>query len=101
MGALPCPGPPAALLGAATTLAYVFWETAMQRGDLIAVAAASYLTPLLSTLASCLYLGAAPGLGLWIGCLFLLAGAGLSRASVQAPEAGRTACRSVPPRRSG
>ena len=65
-------------LGAATVLAYSCWDLAMRRGDILLVAAASYFTPLLSTLVSCLYLGIVPGAKLWLGCAVLVAGSLLS-----------------------
>jgi drug/metabolite transporter (DMT)-like permease len=58
-----------------SNLAYAFWERAMRRGDIVLVAAASLLTPLLSTLVSTLYLDARPGPRLWIGCAMVIAGA--------------------------
>jgi drug/metabolite transporter (DMT)-like permease len=71
-----------AFLGVATTLAYLFWDVAMRKGDLLFVAASSYLTPLLSTLVACLYLRVSPGISLWIGCVFIMAGAFLSHRGV-------------------
>jgi drug/metabolite transporter (DMT)-like permease len=61
-------------LGAVTALAYNVWEYAMQKGNLLVVAAASYFTPLFSTLASCAYLKVAPGPKLWAGCGLLVLG---------------------------
>jgi len=69
-------------LGLATALAYVFWDIAMRKGDVVLVAACSYFTPLFSTLVSCLYLAVVAGVDLWLGCLFIVAGSLLSRASV-------------------
>jgi drug/metabolite transporter (DMT)-like permease len=68
----------AAFLGLATFGGYRLWDRAMRRGNAVAVAAASYLTPLLSTLAACAYLGVAPGPRLWVGCVVLIAGSVLS-----------------------
>jgi drug/metabolite transporter (DMT)-like permease len=65
-------------LAAVTSLGYVLWETAMRRGNLLLVAACSYLTPLFSTFVSCLYLNVPPGPKLWIGCLLLVAGSFIS-----------------------
>jgi drug/metabolite transporter (DMT)-like permease len=72
----------AVLLGLATCLAYRLWDLAMRRGNVLLVAASSYLTPLFSTLASCLYLSVVPPQQLWWGCLLLIAGSLLSWASV-------------------
>ena len=63
-------------------LAYVLWDAAMRRGDQLLVAAASFLTPLLSTACVSLVLGVRPGGLFWIACLLLAAGAALSRVSV-------------------
>ena len=76
-----------AFMAAATAFGYLFWEMAMQRGDVVLVAAFSYFTPLLSTLISCLYLHVLPGKGIWIGCALLVAGSFLSWKSIEnAPE---------------
>lgn len=72
----------ALFLGTVTALAYALWEWAMQKGNLPLVAAASYATPLLSTLVSCAYLRVAPGPQLWAGCLLLAAGSLLTWWSV-------------------
>ena len=40
-----------------TILAYVFWDTAMRRGNMILVTSLSYLTPLLSIIIGSMYLG--------------------------------------------
>jgi drug/metabolite transporter (DMT)-like permease len=72
----------AVVLGLATCFAYRLWDLAMRRGNLMLVAACSYLTPLFSTLASCLYLAVVPPHQLWWGCLLLIAGSLLSWLSV-------------------
>ncbi len=69
-------------LGVATYLAYGFWDTAMRRGNVVLVAAASYLTPLLSTLVSCIYLAVASKPSLWLGCGMLVFGSLLSWVSI-------------------
>ncbi len=69
-------------LGVATYAAYVLWDHAMRRGQVVAVAAASYLTPLLSTIVSCLYLATVPGWQLWVGCAVLVLGSVVSWRSV-------------------
>lgn len=56
-------------------IAYIFWERAMQKGDIILVASFSYVTPLLSTIISSLYLGVALGWRLGLGCALIMAGA--------------------------
>jgi len=65
-------------LGLATALAYILWDLAMRKGDIVFVAACSYFTPLLSTLLSCLYLQVTAGVSLWLGCLLIVAGSLLS-----------------------
>ncbi|MHB8972527.1 MAG: aromatic amino acid DMT transporter YddG [Pirellulaceae bacterium] len=69
-------------LGAVTYVAYGLWDIAMRRGNIVFVAAASYFTPLLSTVASCLYLWIVPEPQLWWGCVLLIAGSALSWSAV-------------------
>jgi drug/metabolite transporter (DMT)-like permease len=73
-------------LGIATALAYVFWDISMRAGNMVLVAASSYLTPLFSTIVSSLYLGVKPGISLWLGCAILIAGSTLSGFSVRPAE---------------
>lgn len=79
------PAVEALFLGGATFGGYALWDLAMRRGDVVLVAAASYLTPLVSTLISCLYLAVVPGAGLWAGCALLVGGSLLSWRSVRTP----------------
>lgn len=69
-------------LGTLTWTAYRCWDLAMRKGDVVLVSACSYLTPLMSTLLSCFYLGVSPAGSLWIGCLLVVAGSLLSWASM-------------------
>jgi drug/metabolite transporter (DMT)-like permease len=69
-------------LAAITTVAYLLWDVSMRRGNLVLVVAASYFTPLLSTLVSCAYLGVSPNPRLWLGCLLLITGSFISWRSV-------------------
>jgi drug/metabolite transporter (DMT)-like permease len=71
-----------AFLGIATYLAYGLWDTAMRKGNIVLVATASYLTPLLSTIVSCFYLMVFPGPRLWLGCVLLVGGSLLSWSSI-------------------
>jgi drug/metabolite transporter (DMT)-like permease len=73
-------------LGLATALAYVFWDLSMRAGNMVLVAASSYLTPLFSTIVSCIYLGVRPGGGLWLGCAIIIAGSFLSWFSIRSVE---------------
>jgi drug/metabolite transporter (DMT)-like permease len=72
----------AGFLGIVTYVAYGLWDTAMRRGNVVLVAAGSYLTAFLSTLVSCLYLTVATTPSLWVGCGLLVAGSFLSWLSV-------------------
>jgi drug/metabolite transporter (DMT)-like permease len=69
-------------LSIATSGGYIGWDISMRKGNLVLVAAASYLTPLLSTLVITFYLGATAGPRLWLGCLLIVAGSFLSWMSV-------------------
>ena len=72
----------AVFLGAMTYLAYGLWDTAMRTGNVVLVAAASYLTPFLSTVVTCLYLAIPTQPSLWVGCGMLVVGSLLSWLSV-------------------
>ena len=74
-------------LGVATYLAYGLWDTAMRTGNVVLVAAGSYLTPFLSTVVSCVYLSIPTRSSLWVGCGMLVVGSLLSWLSVsEAPH---------------
>ena len=77
-------------LGMVTAMAYVFWDGAMRKGDVVLVAACSYLTPFLSTVVSCVYLGVLPGVSLWAGCALLVCGSFLSWWSISNGRAARS-----------
>ena len=66
-------------------LAYVFWDIAVRKGEIILVASLSYLTPLLSTLVSVIVLRVEPGAALWFGALLVMSGALLCKASLSNP----------------
>jgi drug/metabolite transporter (DMT)-like permease len=70
------------VLAVILAVAYLFWDIAMRRGNMVLCAAGSYLTPLLSTIVSCLYLHVMPGIGLWIGCVLLVVGSFVSWRSI-------------------
>ena len=72
----------AVFLGLATYLAYGLWDKAMRTGNVVLVAAGSYLTPFLSTVVGCVYLGVETQPRLWVGCGLLVAGSLLSWYSV-------------------
>ena len=71
-----------AVLATVTAVAYVLWDLAMRRGNLLLVATCSYFTPLLSTAVSCAYLGVPTSSQLWIGCALLVAGSLITWKSV-------------------
>ena len=72
-----------------TLLAYAMWDVAVRRGNLTLVASVSYLTPLLSTAVSAVYLDVAVGWNLWAACGLVVAGALLcSRSVVKDGSAG-------------
>ena len=70
-------------------LAYTFWDAAVRRGDHTLVASLSYLTPVLSTAFSCVYLGVTAHWTLWVACGLVVGGAAVCRRSVRQPEASR------------
>lgn len=73
-------------MGIANWAAYGLWDKAMRGGNMSLVAAASYGTPLLSTVISCLYLGVIAGRSLWVGCVLLIGGSLLSWVSIRGPQ---------------
>jgi drug/metabolite transporter (DMT)-like permease len=75
------------VLALATAMAYLFWDLAMRKGDMVLVVSCSYLTPFLSSVVSCLYLGVLPGRNLWLGCFCIVAGSFLSWHSIWRVEA--------------
>lgn len=56
-------------------LAYIFWDAAMRRGNMILVTSFAYLSPLFSTILTGLYLGVTLVAGVWIACALVIAGA--------------------------
>jgi drug/metabolite transporter (DMT)-like permease len=64
-------------------LSYACWDAAMRRGNQLLAAAASFFTPLLSTACIALVLRVQPGWQFWAACVLLIAGAVISRLSVQ------------------
>lgn len=70
-------------------LAYVLWDEAVRKGEIILIASLSYLTPLLSTGISALVFGVQPGTSVWAGAALVIAGAVLCKTAVSEPEASR------------
>ena len=79
-----------AFMAISANVAYGFWEHAMRKGNVVLVVSASYLTPLLSTIVSSLYLRVGLGIRLWLGCALVVGGAALCNAAVgRRASAGR------------
>jgi drug/metabolite transporter (DMT)-like permease len=66
-----------------TVVAYVFWDQAMRKGNVVLVAALSYSTPLLSTVFSAAYLRVVPGPAIWTACALVIVGAVVCRLAVE------------------
>jgi len=75
-----------AFLASATALGYLFWDIAMRKGNVMLVAACSYLTPFFSTVVSSIYLRVVPTVNLWLGCALIIAGSFLSWRSIRPGE---------------
>jgi len=65
-----------------TFLAYLFWDRAMRKGNIILVVSLSYFTPLLSIIISSLYLRVIIKPTLWIACGLVIAGAVICKFSI-------------------
>ena len=65
-----------------TYLAYLFWDRAMRKGNIILVVSFSYFTPLLSIIISSLYLQVAVKANLWIACAMVIVGAIICKLSI-------------------
>jgi len=76
-------------------LSYAFWDAAMRRGNQVLAAAASFLTPILSSACIAVLLGVAPGWRFWLAALLAVGGAAVCRASI-VPRAASDL--SMPPR---
>lgn len=70
------------VLGLATALAYIFWDAAMRKGEIILVVAFSYLAPFFSIVFASVYLNVLPNNTLWLGCLFIVIGSFISWRSI-------------------
>jgi drug/metabolite transporter (DMT)-like permease len=70
-------------------LAYVLWDIAVRKGEIILVASLSYLTPLLSTIFSILVLSVQPSAALWLGTVLVIGGAVLCKISIADEEVGQ------------
>ena len=56
-------------------VAYILWDAAMRKGNMILVTSFAYFTPLFSTIMTGLYLGVKLVTGVWIACALVIAGA--------------------------
>ncbi|MEA1064891.1 aromatic amino acid DMT transporter YddG [Erwinia sp. HR93] len=61
-------------MGLSTALAYSAWNHGIQQGNMTLLATASYFTPVLSALASSLWLQLTPGFAFWQGVCLVVAG---------------------------
>ncbi len=69
-------------------LSYAFWDAAMRHGNQVLAAAASFLTPIISSACIVLVLGVTPGWRFWMAALLAVGGAVVCRISVrEAPAA--------------
>lgn len=85
-------------LAVITLVSYSLWDNAMRKGNAIFLAASSYLTPLLSTMVSCIYLSVSPTPSLFLGCGLLITGSLLSWVSIKSSE--QKAPGALPPTRT-
>jgi len=69
-----------------TLLAYVLWDFGMRKGNVLVVSIASFFTPLISTLVTCLYLNVPMGTRLWAACGLVVVGAVACRYSIHQPQ---------------
>lgn len=63
--------------------AYVLWDAAMRKGNMILVTSFSYLTPLFSIIVTGLYLKVNLVTGVWIACALVIAGAVICNFSIR------------------
>lgn len=63
------------ILAATNTLGYLFWDYGIRKGNMILISSFAYLTPLLSTLCTCLYLGLPIGTTILLACMLIVSGA--------------------------
>lgn len=66
-----------------TLTAYMLWEFAMRRGNLVLVASLSYGIPLLSMAIMRVYLNVRLGPAVWLACAMVIAGAVICRKSIE------------------
>lgn len=67
-------------------LAYIFWDIAVRKGEIVLVSSLSYLTPLLSTLFSTMVLKVSTSPSLWFGAGLVIAGAIICKTSMIEPQ---------------
>ncbi|MEQ9943833.1 aromatic amino acid DMT transporter YddG [Pectobacterium aroidearum] len=72
-------------MGASTALAYSAWNIGIQHGNLTLLAAASYFTPVLSTLLAALWLNITPAMSFWQGVSMVTAGSLLCWYATRSP----------------
>lgn len=70
-----------------TLLAYVFWDVSMRRGQIVLVTSLSFLTPLLSTIITCVYLGVPMATDLLVASGLVIAGAIICKKAIHPTNA--------------
>ena len=65
-----------------TILAFIFWDAAMRKGQMILVVSLSYFIPLFSTVISSIRLGVTPGAELWLAAGLIIVGALVCKVAV-------------------
>jgi len=76
-------------LTVSSSLGYFCWDIAMRKGNATLVTSASYLMPFLTALSICIFFKTPTNSKLWTGCIFVIAGAILSNASIKRDQKTR------------
>jgi drug/metabolite transporter (DMT)-like permease len=63
--------------------AYILWDAAMRKGNMILVTSFAYLTPLFSIILTGLYLGVIIVAGVWFACALVITGAVICNFSIK------------------
>lgn len=74
------------VIAALITISYVFWETGIQKGNILLLAILSYFTPIFSILFSGLWLNAMPSLSFWVGVIMVVSGSLLCWLATKHPK---------------
>ena len=65
-----------------TILAYIFWDAAVRKGNLVVVVTFSYFVPLFSTIVSSLLLGVRLRPDIWVAAVMIMSGAYICRQAI-------------------